>query len=268
MNAGEPLLLYFFKVFWVMLRLGAAWMFFPILSHHSIPMIIRLCAAISFSVALMPSVSPFLPQLSFASLPTDGSLFLQILRELIVGMGLGLVAKWMFSTCVASAQWIGTQIGFSGGGIVNPEFEFEDSSWTEFNNWIAIMFFLSIGGHWFLLQALRDSYVFDMSHLFERITDQHMASRFWVEVGTQFFFWMLKLSGPLVVVVLLLQAAMGVLARFVPQINVWLVSIPLTLGIGTFVFTMLSPLYGDALGELFKASQGMNYLWLQFIGVR
>ncbi len=268
MNSGEPLILYFMKVFWVMLRLGSAWMFFPILSQSQIPMIIRISTAVTFSVGLVPSVTPYLPVFKLESLPTGGALFLDILRELTIGLGMGLVAKWMFSTCVASAQWIGTQIGYSGGGMVNPDFEFEDSAWTEFHNWLAIMFFLALGGHWFMLQALRDSYLFNFSDLYSRLTNVQLATGFWMQIGTNFFFWMLKLAGPLVVVVLLLQAAMGVLSRFVPQINVWVVSIPLTLGAGTFIFTLLSPLYGDALSTLFKASFETNYQWLNFIGAR
>jgi flagellar biosynthetic protein FliR len=268
LESGEALLSYVLKVFWVALRIGSAWMFFPILSQRQIPAIVRFTTALTFSVALLPSVGPHLPNLEFSNLPSGGVLFLEILKELTIGIGLGLVAKWMFSTCVASAQWIGTQLGFAGGGMVNPDFEFEDSAWTEFHNWIAVMFFLALGGHWFLLQALRDSYLFDFSNLYARLGDSRVVSGFWVEIGTQFFFWMLKLSGPLVVVVLLLQAAMGVLSRFVPQINVWMVSIPLTLGIGTFVFTLLSPLYSDALASLFKSSFEMNYQWLHVIGVR
>ena len=86
-----------------------------------------------------------------------------------IGAGMGLVSKWMFSACVASAQWAGTQMGFSVGGVIDPEMHSSDSAWAQFNQWVGIMLFLAVGGHYTLIQALADSYQFNFDNIFVRL---------------------------------------------------------------------------------------------------
>lgn len=268
MVQGPELLEIVFDILWVVLRVGAAWMFFPVLSHPSIPMTVRSSMALAFSVALYPLVKSSLPEWSPLAPPALGILVLDVMKELTLGIGMGLVSRWVFTSIMAAAQWVGMQIGFSSGSVVDPESGNQETSWAEFHNWIGIMFFFGVGGHYWILQALTDSYLFNFSTMFERLTDAKMSFGFWSEVGTQFFVWMLKLSGPLVVATLLLQIALGVLSKFIPQINVWLVSIPITLGAGVFLFTILSPMYGNAIEEVLLGFRESQYMWLNFVGVR
>lgn len=261
----QGLFLPILQLFMVSLRVGSIWMFFPILGQRNLPNTVKLAGALTLSMALYPLVKPHLPAWDLAHLPNASGLVFFISKELVVGLGMGLCARWIFTACVASAHWVGMQMGFSAGSMVNPELEQNETAWAEFNQWIAIMLFLGIGGHWLLIKAVADSYSVDTQSIFHTLGDTSLASQFWVEVGRRFFFWMLKLSGPMVVVVLLLQAALGVLSRFIPQINVWLVSLPITIGIGVLVFTFLSPMYGDALGGLFKETQESSYMWLRFL---
>jgi flagellar biosynthetic protein FliR len=247
-------------------RLVSLWLFFPVLGTRTIPGPIKIAATLTMSLSLLPLVSPHLPAWSATRLPGLDELVLRLASEFVIGAGMGLVAQWIFSSSLAAAQWVGFQMGFSQGSILQPDLETHESAWTELLNWIAIMLFLGIGGHWFFIQAMADSYTVDTSQVFARLTQSEKLSQLWIEVGTGFFTWMLKLSGPLVVVMLLLQAAMGVLSRFIPQINVWIVSIPLTIGVGVFVFTLLSPMYGDALNGLFESTFNAQHLFIRVLG--
>jgi flagellar biosynthetic protein FliR len=256
------------QIVMVSLRVGSLWMFFPVLGNSLIPPMVRLAGALTLSMALRPLALAHLPHWDLQHLPGLAELVLFVLKEFIIGAGMGLVARWIFTVASSAAQWVGTQMGFSMGGIFNPEMQEGESAWAELHQWIATMVFLGIGGHWLLIQAVADSYSVDLSGALARLGDPHAAGAFWVEIGQRFFVWMLKLSGPMVVVLLLLQVALGVLSRFVPQINVWMVSIPLTIAVGVFVFTLLSPMYGDALSSLFAAGNESTYLWIRFLGVR
>jgi len=253
------------QIFLITLRVGAVWMTFPVLSQNNIPSIVKLSGALALAVALHPAIHANLPPWSATQLPTLANIVYVVSRELIIGLGMGFVAKWIFTSAMAAANWAGMQMGFSAGSILNPETESQESGWAEFHSWVAILLFLGIGGHWLLIRALADSYQIDFSQIFTSLTDPKLSGAFWIEIGRTFFLWMLKLSAPIVVVTLLLQAAMGVLSRFVPQINVWLVSLPITIGAGVIVFTMLSPLYGDALESLMNATQSSSLLWLKML---
>jgi flagellar biosynthetic protein FliR len=268
MFQGPELIAVVFQVLWILLRVGTAWIFFPVLSHPNIPATVKTASALAFSVALYPIVKSGLPTWTVNNPPALGVLILEVLREILFGVGMGLAAKWIFTSIVAAAQWAGNQIGFSAGSIIDPESGAQDSAWTEFNGWLGIMVFFAVGGQMWLLEALRDSYTFSLKDIFIRLSDVNMAAQFWVQIGADFFVWMLKLSGPMVAVALLLQVALGVLSKFIPQINVWLVSIPLTIGVGVFVFTLLSPMYGDALEDFMRSFRETQYHWLTFVGVR
>jgi flagellar biosynthetic protein FliR len=257
-----------FTIFLVVCRVGALWIFFPIFGSLSVPPQVRVAGALVLSVALAPLVGPFLPAWSIAKLPGTLELVSFVVREFLVGALMGLVARWMFSVAIASAHWVGMQMGFAMGDMFNPETGANESAWAEMHNWIAMVLFLGIGGHYLLIQALRDSYALDPSLFLTRIMDPGLAPQFWTEVGSQFFIWMIRLAGPMVVVLFLLQAGLGVLSKFIPQINIWIVSIPITIGLGVFAFSLLSPMYGDALGQLFEAQQGSSRMVLKFLGGR
>jgi len=249
----------------VLLRVGCFWMFFPVFGATSTPAPIRVAGAFCLSFALQPVVAMHLEPWRLDRLPDTSQLFLFALRELAIGAGMGLVCRWMIGTCVAAAHWVGAQMGFSQGGMFNPEFDTSESAWAELHQWMCLTLFLSVGGHYLLLQALKDSYAMDASRVFANLGDLRSGRLLWIEVGSRFFKWMLQLAAPLTVVLLVLQAALGVLSKFIPQMNIWAVSVPITLGVGVFVFSLLSPLYGDALGSLVLSTHDLARIWLRYL---
>lgn len=260
----EPIL----QVLWVSIRVAAFWISFPFVMSLSIPPMVRVASALTLSIALLPLVGDKLPQWTLINPPDTLSLVSYITKEFIIGIGLGFFAKFIFMSAIAAAEWVGTQIGFSVGGLVNPDFQESDTSWSALHGWIALMLYLGMGGHWFTMQALADSYSFSFGNFYERLTATQAGIQLWSDVGTSFFVWMIKLSGPMVAVILFIQAGMGVLSKFVPQINIWVVSIPVTIVVGILVFSMFLPAYGETLTKLFSAASETQYLWLRFLGAR
>ena len=268
MTDGSLLLGYVLQLAMVLVRVLGLWAFFPIFSRSTIPVLVKMSGGVAIAMALTPSVSPLLPQWTISRLPETYDIFKFVLSELVIGAGMGLVVKWIFTSCLAGAQWVGTQIGFSMGAMFDPEMGGNETSWAEFNNWIFVMIFFSVGGHHLMLQGLVDSYNFKFDDMFSHLSQVREASQLWGWAGDQFFAWMLKLSAPLVVIVLGIQAAMGVLSKFVPQINVWMVSIPITIGLSVLVFSFLSPVYGDALKDLAIFNFQGQQVWLKYLGAR
>lgn len=265
---SEIMYSYLLSIALISVRVAALFIAFPFFAHAAIPMNIKVFCTMAFSVALYPAISSTLPGWSFSSLPSMSEIFFRVVSDFIIGIGMGLVARWVFSSAIASAHWVGVQMGFSMGGVFSPDMGEDSSSWAEYLNWMAILIFLSVGGHHLILSAIKDSYLIDVANVFSSISSFDRGTAFWIEVGSTFFLWMLKLSAPMIVVVLMLQAGLGVLSKFVPQINLWIVSIPVTLGLGVFVFSILSPMYGDALTELFKIEHEFYYSWIKYLGMR
>jgi len=260
----EPIL----QVIWVSFRVGAFWLAFPFVVSLQLPPMVRLASSLTLSMALVPLVGKTLPQWTISAPPELPELVAFAFREFIIGLGLGFLAKFIFSSAVAAASWIGSQIGFSAASVLNPDFQESDTSWSSLHGWIALMVYLGIGGHWFTLEALAESYRFSFTDFYAHLSNTEAGIRLWSEVGTSFFTWMLKLSGPMLVVLMVLQAGLGVLSKFVPQINIWVVSMPITIGVGVLVFAMSLPMYGETLQKLFTAGMETQYLWLRFLGAR
>ncbi|MEO5666609.1 MAG: flagellar biosynthetic protein FliR [Bdellovibrionota bacterium] len=256
------------KLIWVSFRVGAFWIAFPFVVSMNLPAMVRVASALTLSMALVPLVGHTLPHWSVAAPPDMPELVAFTFREITIGLGLGFLAKFIFSAALSAAGWMGSQIGFSAATVVNPEFQDSDTSWSSLHGWIALMVYLAIGGHWFTLQALAESYQFSFNDFYAHLTDPAAGVALWSEVGTRFFTWMLKLSGPMLVVIMVLQAGLGVLSKFVPQINIWVVSMPITIGVGVLVFAISLPMYGEALQKLFSAGLETQYLWLRFLGAR
>lgn len=252
----------------IVVRLSSLFIFFPVLSQSVLPGLVKISATVAIAIALLGRVGPLLPAWDPNHLPDLATILSFAVHEFVIGAGMGLVAKWIFSACVASAQWVATQMGFSLGSVFDPEIQSSESAWSELHQWMLVMIFFSIGGHIFFIQALTDSYFVNLGDISEKLLDLNLSLGFWSEIGTRFFIWMLKLSGPMAVVLLLIQISMGILSKFVPQVNIWSVSLPVTLGFGVLVFTFLSPMYGDALSSLLNVNFETNYLWLKFLGAR
>lgn len=252
----------------VSVRVTAFWLAFPFVMSISLPPMVRVAGAMTLSIALYPMVEAQLPVWTMAAPPSLYDFLTFAAKEFIIGAGLGFLAKFIFSSAIASAVWLGSQMGFSMGGLVNPDFKETDTAWGALHGWIALMIYLSIGGHWFTLQALAESYQFSFVGFWSHLTSIDAGIELWGAVGTSFFTWMLKLAGPMLVVIMMLQAGMGVLSKFVPQINVWMVSIPITLGVGVLVFAMLLPMYAEVLKTLLSSGMETQYLWLRYLGAR
>jgi flagellar biosynthesis protein FliR len=256
------------KTLMILFRVGPFWIFFPFVLTMTIPATVRMASALALSLALLPVVGKYLPVWSLAKPPTFAEIITFGAKEVFVGIFLAIVGKWIFSAVIAAAQWVGTQMGFSAGALMNPDFEDADTSWAQFHGWLGLMIYFAMGGHFMTLSALIDSYQFDFSNSLSRMSEGTAALEFWSELGKAFFVWMLKLSGPLVVVTLILQAAMGVLSKFIPQINIWTVSIPVTLAVGVLVFMLIAPNYAEVLSALMTEARQSQQNFLNFMGTR
>jgi len=256
------------QVVMVLFRVAGFWMFFPWVLALSIPTVVRVSSALALSLALVLVVAAKLPQWTVMNQPTVYQILAFGVKEVTIGIALAFAARWFFTAILGAAQWVGMQVGFSAASLMNPDFDDGDTSWSQFHGWVGLMIYFVMGGHLVTLSALVDSYQFDFSHMMERVTSEEASFAFWAEIGQSFFVWMLKLSGPLVVVTLVLQTALGVLSKFIPQINVWTVSIPLTLAVGILVSAVIMNNYSDVLTELFSdARQGQDLL-LRYLGTR
>jgi flagellar biosynthetic protein FliR len=138
----------------LLMRTGGILMTAPIFSHNSIPRRIRVGMSLGLAVIMMPLMSG-------VSLPQTDSLILLALlclKEVFIGVLLGLVFMVIFLGIRLAGSIVGYQIGFAMVNVVDPNSPNPVSVLGEFWYLLATLIFLLINGHHIVLSGLVDSF--------------------------------------------------------------------------------------------------------------
>ena len=190
----------------------------------------RIKAALAFALALVlfPILVPRLP-----ALPTDIISFgLLMLKEALVGIALGLLSQIIFAAVEFCGYIVSTQMGLSIALQFDPTLGMQVSSLTVFQNLVAMLLFLSLGAHHIYFSAIIESYQL------LPIGQWHMSGElltFFTTTVSNIFVLGIKLAAPVMASLLAVTVMLGIMARVFPQMNVFMVSMPLNIGLG-FLF--------------------------------
>lgn len=180
---------------------------------------------------------------------------LRLLPEALLGMSLGFFVRLIFSGVQLGGQLLGFQMGFGVANVLDPMTGVEAPVLSQMAYLVALLLFLVLDIHHYFFLALGEGLkAFPPGSL--KFSPQLFL--FLVREGDELFRLALRLLAPVMAILLLLQIALGIVSRFVPQINIMIVSFPLTIGVGLFFFGLtlellgkvLTPAYGEAVRQL------------------
>jgi flagellar biosynthesis protein FliR len=215
----------------------------PVFGSQNIPLTLKAGLAFFLSVILFPAVSmtgvPAIPA-------TTGLFMLMFLKELFVGIVIGFVASLIFSIVQFAGYLVDVLTGFSFVELVDPFSDTSVSIFGQFNVLVFTILFFSLNGHYFLLLAIQKS--FAIIPLLGVHVPAGPLAQFMIKAVGDVFVLGLKFSAPIFVTLLLTQVALAVVARTVPQINVFFVGIPLNIVIAFGVAIIALP----SLAAMFK----------------
>lgn len=220
----------------VFCRIGGCIMIMPGLSSTRLPVQVRLFFAVGLSLALLPVVEPALRE---EGLPTTvPALFVFIAAELVAGGIIGLLARIFFLAFQGLLSATSQIIGYSSnaGDVVDdgqqlPEFA------TLISLTATVLIFVS-GLHWQLFRGLVDSYWqippgrwIGSARMLSSLTDQLSAT----------FIMALRITSPFFIYGVIVNFAIGLTNKLVPQIPVYFISTPFVLAGGIFLLYLLVP---------------------------
>ncbi len=193
----------------------------------------RVKTGLVFAVALtlFPIMADAVPQISFS----PGPFLFLIIGELLLGLLLGLIARLIFTAVEFGATVIGYQMGFAAANVFDPQGERQVALISQFQNVFAILIFLAINGHHLFLRVAVRSYEYLPPGKFN-ISGE--AIPFLMDQAAHMFFLGVQFSAPVLAVLLLSGLILGVLARVFPQLNVFLLSFPVNIGIAFVVIAL------------------------------
>jgi flagellar biosynthesis protein FliR len=221
-----------FQVFLVVLARVAGFVgAIPVLASAQTPGRLKTLLVLVTALLLYPVMAKDIPQANFAPL----ALILLVIAEVLVGMLMALTARLIFTAVEFGASVVGFQMGFASANVYDPQSERQVELISQFQNVFAILIFLAIDGHHIFLRAVVHSYQLLPPGQFD-VTGE--AIPFLMKLASHMFIIGVQFSAPVLAVLLFSGLILGILARVFPQLNVFLLSFPLNIGIGFIVIAL------------------------------
>jgi flagellar biosynthesis protein FliR len=216
-------------------RVGGLFIMGPIFASRSAPVRVRVALVFFITLAMLPVVGTVPPLLENAGAVT---LLGMAAFETLIGFTIGLVAQMTFGAVQMAGQLAGIQMGVGLSNLFDPQTQEHITSLAQWQNLLAVLLFLSVDGHHMLIRAVAESF-----HVLPIGGGLPSAPGFGIvlDLASGLFVVALKIAAPVMVLLLLVNAAMGVLAKLIPQLNVFIVGFPLNVAAGLFMLTASQP---------------------------
>lgn len=224
-------------------RLGGMLLAAPIFGRQTIPPLIKVGLAITLAILLMPAIIN-------AGLPVVPSLTDLValgFKEMLVGVIVGLMLKLLFYAAETAGSVVGFQSGLAIANVVDPSTQTQVNMLGQFWVLVASMIFLAINGHHLLITSLADS--FQVIPLGGSIFGAGAADLLMRLSGIMFTL-ALKMAAPILLTVFLVDVALGVLARTIPQMNIFIIGIPVKIAISLLMIGASLPVFSWALNSM------------------
>jgi len=236
--------------FIVFLRITAVLFTIPVFDSRSIPVVFKGGLALAICVILHSVTRD-----AQWALPQNGVLFvIGAMREITIGIIMGMSVKLVFGGIQLAGQFVGLQMGFAIGNVMDPVTGAQASYMGQLKNLIAILVFLAVDAHHWFLRGLKESFYLVPPFQFQ-FTDS-LAEHLIRTTGNMFIIC-LKIGAPVMVALLLTSVALGFLARTVPQMNIFIVAFPIKIMVGLLFIGICLPYTVNFLGHLFS-NMGKN----------
>jgi flagellar biosynthesis protein FliR len=234
--------------FAVLARVSPLFALAPLFSSKSIPARVRGIVAVALAIGLTPVV------VQGAHLPTDAWGLAGLLgKEILVGAAYAFTLAAMFAALEVAGSFLDTLIGFSFGGLIDPITGNQNAVLARMYSLIGLMIFIAIGGDTWVIQGLARTYdVVGIDQVPSIGTLVAGASHAFASI----FLSAIQVAGPIILALILTDAAFGVVSRVVPQLNVFAVGFPAKVTIGLLLIGVTMPFVGAWLaGELQQSVQ-------------
>lgn len=157
-------------------------------------------------------------------------------KEVIIGLSIGFVTTLLFYGIQMAGQIIGIQIGFGIISVMDPLSNIQISLIGQLYYLVALLVFLALNGHHFLVRAL--VYSFEVIPLGAGVFNANLVDLL-SSLSGLIFGIALQIAAPVMITLILTDVGLGFIARVAPQMNVFIVGFPLKIMIGLLVITLV-----------------------------
>jgi len=227
----------------VLMRIIAFVVTWPVFGSANVPVTLKVLLSLILAMMVFPTLHFENTQL----ITMGDQILLMSAREIFIGFSLGFLMRMFFFAVSVMGEIVSVTMGLSAAQLYNPAMGSQSNVVEQFELILATLFFLGMNGHHIFITGMVQSFatapVASMSLNYHAFATIGAAAQEIVVIG-------LKMSAPVLVAVFMTNIAMGVLGRAVPQINVLVTSMPVTVMLGLLILIVTTPLFVSEMGGL------------------
>lgn len=229
---------------WPLTRILGLIMVAPVFGHSSVPRRVKI--GLGVFIALI--IAPTLPPMPDVGLGSWYGLFI-LIQQLLIGMAMGFIMRVVFAAVEAAGEIVGLQMGLGFASFFDPQSAGQTLVISQFFNLLAALLFLAVNAHLLLLGILVESF----KSL--PISPQPLSAAGFYSVatyGSVVFSIGLQLALPPIAILLMTNLALGILTRSAPQLNIFAIGFPITLGVGLIALDITLPYFTPQFEHMFR----------------
>lgn len=244
MDIIQYLLTNYSTFMFVFARTGGVLLMAPVFGAMNVPMQVK--AGLSLLVSLLLT-----PLAGHVELPaTMAGMVLGLAGEILIGVSLGLCIRFIFTGIEFAGQVSGFQMGIGMASAYDPMNSAQITVLGRMLNILTILIFLSINGHLMILMALGKSFEIIPPYGFH-LSGALMEGIF--DFSRSIFVLAVKFSAPVIAILIFVNLALGIMARTVPQLNMFVIGFAVTMMAGFIVLALSMPVFEGAVMAVFDS---------------
>ena len=213
-------------------RVGTVVMMMPGIGNTFVSPQVRLYFALAFAFVIFPLIQASLP----STVPAGAQMILLIGVEFVIGFFIGTIARTLMSALDTAGFVISTQSSLANAQLFNPQFSSQGSVIGAFITLVGIMLLFATDLYHLLILGVVNSYtLFPIG----QVPDVTSMTELLIATTAAAFAIGIQITAPFILIILLLYIGMAVLSKLMPQMQVFMIAMPLQIILALIMFALI-----------------------------
>lgn len=246
---SHDLLIWVSSFIWPLARILGLIATAPLFSSSGIPARLRVLIGVFIALIIAPSIP-----VELAVDPMSFTGFLILVQQFIIGTAMGLVMRFAFSSLEMAGTAVGMTMGLGFATFYDPQTRGQSSAISQYFALLVLTLYIAANFHLLMLSVVVDSFT-----TLPIAAGPMGKDGFWLIMkwGGMIFSYGLQLALPILAALLITNVSLGILTRAAPQLNLFGIGFPVTIGVG-FIMIALMLVYMEApMENIFRDAFGV-----------
>ena len=208
----------------------------PIFQSRNIPPQIRVVLALGLALVVAPFIIGDMDLTQF----TFGMAFYTLLQEILTGLIMGFMVNLTMHAIQIAGYFFDVQMGFGMVNVLDPTTGAQMPIMGQLNYIMAALIFLAINGHHTVIASFIQSYQVVKPGMF--LIKKEAVGVFTMAFSKMFYLGF-KIGVPIIGTIFLADVAMGIIAKLIPQINMFILGYPVKIILGLIMLIFFISVY-------------------------